>query len=114
MLSVKGLIGGWGPTVVVEGVDLVLAEGETLAIIGRNGVGKTTLLELISGRARTARISHPFPFTGAHMLDWGMSHSSARSSGALPSMSTCWSPRGLVHGTRSTCSNSSPRWPAVA
>jgi branched-chain amino acid transport system ATP-binding protein len=52
MLSVKGLIGGWGPTVVVEGVDLVLAEGETLAIIGRNGVGKTTLLELISGRAR--------------------------------------------------------------
>jgi branched-chain amino acid transport system ATP-binding protein len=52
MLSVKGLAGGWGPTVVVEGVDLFLAEGETLAIIGRNGVGKTTLLELITGRAR--------------------------------------------------------------
>jgi branched-chain amino acid transport system ATP-binding protein len=52
MLSIKGLVGGWGPTVVVEGVDLLLAEGETLAIIGRNGVGKTTLLELITGRAR--------------------------------------------------------------
>lgn len=52
MLAIKGLTGGWGPTVVVEGVDLVLAEGETLAIIGRNGVGKTTLLELITGRAR--------------------------------------------------------------
>jgi branched-chain amino acid transport system ATP-binding protein len=52
MLSIKGLIGGWGPTVIVEGVDLHLAEGETLAIIGRNGVGKTTLLELVTGRAR--------------------------------------------------------------
>jgi branched-chain amino acid transport system ATP-binding protein len=52
MLSIKGLVGGWGPTVIVEGVDLLLAEGETLAIIGRNGVGKTTLLELITGRAR--------------------------------------------------------------
>jgi branched-chain amino acid transport system ATP-binding protein len=52
MLSLKGLFGGWGPTVIVEGVDLLLAEGETLAIIGRNGVGKTTLLELIAGRAR--------------------------------------------------------------
>jgi branched-chain amino acid transport system ATP-binding protein len=52
MLSVKGLTGGWGPTLVVEGVDLILAEGETLAIVGRNGVGKTTLLELVTGRAR--------------------------------------------------------------
>jgi len=53
MLSIKGLIGGWGPTVIVEGVDLHLAEGETLAIIGRNGVGKTTLLELVTGRAQS-------------------------------------------------------------
>jgi branched-chain amino acid transport system ATP-binding protein len=52
MLSITGLIGGWGPTVIVEGVDLLLTEGETLAIIGRNGVGKTTLLELITGRAQ--------------------------------------------------------------
>jgi branched-chain amino acid transport system ATP-binding protein len=52
MLVIRGLIGGWGPTVIVEGVDLLLAEGETLAIIGRNGVGKTTLLELITGRAQ--------------------------------------------------------------
>jgi branched-chain amino acid transport system ATP-binding protein len=52
MLSIRGLTGGWGPTVIVEGVDLLLAEGETLAIVGRNGVGKTTLLELVTGRAR--------------------------------------------------------------
>ena len=52
MLDLKNLSGGWGPTIIVEDFDLALAEGETLAVIGRNGVGKTTLLELITGRAR--------------------------------------------------------------
>ncbi|MEC7763004.1 MAG: ATP-binding cassette domain-containing protein [Pseudomonadota bacterium] len=52
MLEVRNLTGGWGPTVVVQDLSLDLAKGETLAIIGRNGVGKSTLLELLSGRAR--------------------------------------------------------------
>jgi ABC-type branched-chain amino acid transport systems, ATPase component len=52
VLNIQGLTGGWGPTVIIEGIDLFLGEGETLAVIGRNGVGKTTLMELISGRAR--------------------------------------------------------------
>lgn len=52
MLEVRKLSGGWGPTLVVEGMDLNLSGGETLAILGRNGVGKTTLLELLIGRAQ--------------------------------------------------------------
>jgi branched-chain amino acid transport system ATP-binding protein len=51
MLEVRALTGGWGPTTIVEGVSLEVAAGETVAIIGRNGVGKTTLLELIADRA---------------------------------------------------------------
>jgi branched-chain amino acid transport system ATP-binding protein len=40
---------GYGETVVLEGIDLVLPERGSLAVLGRNGVGKTTLLATIMG-----------------------------------------------------------------
>jgi branched-chain amino acid transport system ATP-binding protein len=40
---------GYGETVVLEGISLDLAAGGTLAVLGRNGVGKTTLLATIMG-----------------------------------------------------------------
>jgi branched-chain amino acid transport system ATP-binding protein len=52
MLELRKLSGGWGPTLVVEDLNLRVDSGQTLAIIGRNGVGKSTLLELIVGRAQ--------------------------------------------------------------
>jgi branched-chain amino acid transport system ATP-binding protein len=52
MLEISGLTGGWGPTVIVEDVSFRVRPGETVAILGRNGVGKSTLLELLVGRAR--------------------------------------------------------------
>jgi branched-chain amino acid transport system ATP-binding protein len=52
VLDLVGLTGGWGPTTIVEHLRLSVAAGETVAIVGRNGVGKTTLLELIAGRAQ--------------------------------------------------------------
>lgn len=50
-LEIKGLAGGWGETTVIENLDLALEPGEAVALVGRNGVGKSTLLELIVGRA---------------------------------------------------------------
>src|SRR5919106_680758 len=39
----------YGPIQVLRGVDLALAPGETLALMGRNGMGKTTLLRSLIG-----------------------------------------------------------------
>ena len=52
MLEIRNLTGGWNLTTIVEDFNLTVGEGETVAVIGRNGVGKTTLMELIVGRAR--------------------------------------------------------------
>jgi branched-chain amino acid transport system ATP-binding protein len=54
MLELQQLTGGWGPTTIIENVSLSIAPGETTAVIGRNGVGKSTLLELIANRAHLA------------------------------------------------------------
>jgi branched-chain amino acid transport system ATP-binding protein len=40
---------GYGETVVLEGISLDLPAGGSLAVLGRNGVGKTTLLATIMG-----------------------------------------------------------------
>ena len=48
-LSLKSVTAGYGETHILEGIDLSLGEGESLSIIGRNGVGKTTLLETVMG-----------------------------------------------------------------
>jgi len=49
MLRVEGLRSGYGRIEAVKGVDLEVASGEIVALIGANGAGKTTLLRTISG-----------------------------------------------------------------
>ncbi len=48
-LRLSGVRAGYGPTVVLEDIDFALNEQATLALLGRNGVGKTTLLATIVG-----------------------------------------------------------------
>jgi branched-chain amino acid transport system ATP-binding protein len=48
-LELDKVFAGYGETVVLENIQLALAAGETLSIIGRNGVGKSTLLATIMG-----------------------------------------------------------------
>jgi branched-chain amino acid transport system ATP-binding protein len=48
-LELDGVSAGYGETVVLEDIRLALGEGETLSLIGRNGVGKTTLLATVMG-----------------------------------------------------------------
>jgi branched-chain amino acid transport system ATP-binding protein len=49
MLEIHGLHTHYGPSHIVQGLDLVAAQGEVIGIFGRNGVGKTTLLKTIAG-----------------------------------------------------------------
>jgi branched-chain amino acid transport system ATP-binding protein len=49
LLVVRGLRKRFGGLVATDGVDLDVAEGETLAIIGPNGAGKTTLIGQLAG-----------------------------------------------------------------
>lgn len=52
LLKVEGLSAGYGEAVVLQGVSLSLAEGKTLALLGRNGTGKTTLINTLAGATR--------------------------------------------------------------
>jgi branched-chain amino acid transport system ATP-binding protein len=49
-LELRQVSAGYGETVVIEDIDLTLAPGECISVIGRNGVGKSTLLATIMGQ----------------------------------------------------------------
>ncbi|HYZ44426.1 MAG TPA: ATP-binding cassette domain-containing protein, partial [Xanthobacteraceae bacterium] len=52
LLSIERLSAGYGEAVVLHAVSLSLAEGQSLALLGRNGMGKTTLINSIVGVTR--------------------------------------------------------------
>ncbi|MGX1741313.1 ABC transporter ATP-binding protein [Bosea sp. NPDC055353] len=58
LLKIEKLCAGYGEAQVLFDIDLTLAEGHSLALLGRNGVGKTTLVNSIIGvtRRRSGRI----------------------------------------------------------
>jgi branched-chain amino acid transport system ATP-binding protein len=64
-LHIADLRAGYGETVVLEGITLDLPPGGTMAILGRNGVGKTTLLATIMGH--TTLHGGTIEFAGAAM-----------------------------------------------
>jgi branched-chain amino acid transport system ATP-binding protein len=55
LLEAKGLKAGYGDFPVLFGIDFAIAAGETIAIIGANGAGKTTFLRCLSGVVPAAR-----------------------------------------------------------
>ncbi|WP_018237440.1 ABC transporter ATP-binding protein [Ensifer sp. BR816] len=51
-LEVENLSAGYGPTRVLEGISFSVPAGARLAVLGRNGMGKTTLLATLAGQTR--------------------------------------------------------------
>ncbi len=52
LLKVQNLSAGYGEAVVLNDISFSLGEGETLALLGRNGTGKTTLMDTLAGATR--------------------------------------------------------------
>lgn len=55
LIRAEGLTAGYGDAVVLDDISLALDEGGSLAVLGRNGVGKTTLLLTLLGLTRLKR-----------------------------------------------------------
>jgi branched-chain amino acid transport system ATP-binding protein len=69
MLELKTLDAAIGIIPILRGVDLAIGAGETIALIGRNGAGKTTVLRTIMGFTKVTRGEIAFegrPITGLH------------------------------------------------
>jgi branched-chain amino acid transport system ATP-binding protein len=54
LLRVNGLYAGYDGSAVLQGVDIDISEGRVLAVLGRNGVGKSTLIMSIMGLVRAS------------------------------------------------------------
>jgi branched-chain amino acid transport system ATP-binding protein len=52
MLELRQVVAGYGDTIVLRGVDLLVPSGSVVALLGANGAGKTTLLRVASGLLR--------------------------------------------------------------
>lgn len=52
LLRLEGLVAGYGEARVLDHVSIVVEEGKALALLGRNGTGKTTLVNTIAGVTR--------------------------------------------------------------
>lgn len=82
LLEVRGLNAWYGESHILHGVDMRVGEGETITILGRNGVGKTTTLRTIVGivRARKGRIA----FAGADMMQVPLHKTAHKGIGFVP------------------------------
>jgi len=68
LLAVDRLSAGYGEAVVLQDVSFSLEEGATLALLGRNGTGKTTLINTLAGATRQHGGSMTLAGTALHKL----------------------------------------------
>ena len=63
LIDARGIHTYYGVSHVLHGVDFAVRRGETVGLMGRNGMGKTTLLRSVLGlvRPRRARCASPAP-----------------------------------------------------
>jgi branched-chain amino acid transport system ATP-binding protein len=82
ILELSGIVAGYGPTTVLDHLSMSLGKSERLAMIGRNGVGKTTALRAIMGLV--ALRDGAIFFQGENISDLSPHERAARGLGYVP------------------------------
>ena len=82
LLTFQRVSAGYGPTVVLDNVSLSVDEGELVAVLGRNGVGKTTLLATAMGH--TEIHAGEIRFSGETITRWPIWRRARRGIGLVP------------------------------
>jgi ABC-type branched-subunit amino acid transport system ATPase component len=82
ILDVSQVTAGYGRTMIVRDVSLAIQPGEIVAIVGRNGVGKTTLIKAIIGLLQLARGT--IAFAGANISSTPANDRAQRGMGYVP------------------------------
>jgi branched-chain amino acid transport system ATP-binding protein len=82
ILEVKGLHAGYGRTPILHGIDFRVGEGEIVAIVGRNGVGKSTLMKSVIGLLPSTRGN--INFAGADVTSEPANARAVRGIGYIP------------------------------
>lgn len=67
-LKLEGVVSGYGGSSILDGLDLTVKRGEAVALLGRNGVGKTTTLHTVMGLVRASK--GKITFDGTDITAW--------------------------------------------
>jgi len=90
LLDVSGLAAFYGASQALFGVDLGVADGECVALMGRNGMGKTTTIRAIMGLLR--RADGTVRFTGRDILGQPPHRIAQMGIGLVPESRRCFAP----------------------
>ncbi len=105
LLDVRGLNAWYGESHVLHGVDMQIREGETVTLLGRNGVGKTTTLRTIMGIIRQRKGT--LRFNDQDMMPVPLHKTARHGLGFVPEERV--SSRASVSSKTSCCRRRSPR-----
>lgn len=82
LLSIQGLDAGYGESPILQNINLEVLPGQVVCLMGRNGVGKTTLMKTIMGLIRPSRGS--ITFEGKIITPWSTSQRARAGLGYVP------------------------------